>query len=152
MVSIRNSAYLGALLLFTAQVQAQTTEVANAPPAPFSAAEEARYMELGRNVTRWFFDGAADSIYAIASEDTRKVMGSAEAIRELMEQVTDRAGFRTLVLEEKMTRREGAPQFWHEALFSDFTDEPLVFRWVFNDKGELVGAGVNPKSQARQDG
>ncbi|HRP08451.1 MAG TPA: hypothetical protein PLL69_08180, partial [Gemmatimonadales bacterium] len=151
-VSIRSTVFLGAALLGSAPLGAQTTEAAPAPPAPFTPAEEARYMELGRNVTRWFFNGAADSMYAAASEDTRKAMGGVEGIREQMDEITNRAGYRTLVVEEKMTRRDGMPQFWHEALFSDYTNEPLVFRWIFNEQGELVGAGINPKSKARKDG
>jgi hypothetical protein len=47
-----------------------------------------------------------------------------------------------------MTRRRGSPQYWREGRYSGFADEPIVFRWVFNEQGEITGIGLTPKSRA----
>ena len=38
------------------------------------------------------------------------------------------------------------PQFWHEAMFDNFA-EPVVIRWVMDEKGDIIGIGLGPKSQ-----
>jgi hypothetical protein len=146
--------WVAASLIVAAPAAAQTTDTlpsASSTPPPFTAADSARYLELGHRVARWYFGGAADSIYAIASEETRQAMGDVAGLAQHMARVTERLGSQALVLEEKLTRREGKPQFWHEALFTAFTDEPVVLRVVFNHHGDLVGLGISPSSQAVQD-
>ncbi len=120
--------------------------------AGFSPADQQRYMELGRRVTRWFFGGSADSIYAIASDEARRAMGGVDGIAEQMRQITEHTGEEALVLVEKMTRRDGRPQFWHEAYFTDFTDDSVVFRVIFDPAGRLIGLGISPAGQAPADG
>jgi hypothetical protein len=44
------------------------------------------------------------------------------------------------------------PQFWFEADFAEFTADALVLRWLFNEEGQLVGAGMGPKGGAPADG
>jgi hypothetical protein len=121
---------------------------APAVSAPFSAADQQRYMALGRKVTQWYFGGSPDSVYAIASEEAREAMGGVSGIARQMQQITERAGDEVLVLVEKLTRRKGRPQFWHEGYFSDFTEEAVVFRVLFDDAGRLIGLGISPASQA----
>ncbi len=145
-MTIRIIAALGAVSLAAAPLAAQDTTAA--PTKTFTAAEEARHMALGRKVNTWFFEGQADSLLAIADSTTRERMGGIEGVRRQMDMVGERAGIPLNVLVEKMTHRRGIPQFWWEAEFSSFTQEPIVIRWLFNEQGEMVGAGMGPKSQA----
>lgn len=125
----------------------------NAPPAPppaaapFTAAEEARYLERGKQVMAWFHAGHADSI-AAAVESGYAAQLTRDRIRELMDAYAERAGAATKVLAEKMTRRNGIPQFWWEAEVVNFTAEPVVMRWLFDEQLRIVGVGFNPKSRA----
>jgi hypothetical protein len=108
-------------------------------------------MELGRNYARWLLNGRADSMVAAMTPEFLENSGGAAAMTERVGLVAERGGQETKVLVEKMTRRNGKPQFWHEGEFSLFADEPLVFRFVFDEKGKLSGLGMGPKSQAPKD-
>src|SRR5690606_13466661 len=107
---------LAAAALFAAPVAAQTTPAA--PPTtpaaakPFTPEETAKYMALGKKVNGWFFGGYADSIVAIAAPDILERMGGVEGVTDQMDRFTQRAGAMVRVVEEKMTRRNGVPQFW----------------------------------------
>ncbi len=129
----------------------QTPPTAPQPAKPFTAEETARYMALGRKVNTWFFEGYADSLYAIADSAARQGMGGLEGIQKQMEMFGTRAGPMMRVVEEKMTRREGRPQFWFEAEFVEYTQGTLVLRWVFNEEGQLTGSGMGPKGGAKAD-
>lgn len=122
------------------------------PPAPFTAEETERYMALGRKVNTWFLEGLADSIVAIAPPEIQDRMGGVEGVMQQMAMFAERAGPLIRVVEEKMTRRDGQPQFWFEAEFVEFANGTLVLRWVFNEEGQLVGAGMGPRAGARADG
>jgi hypothetical protein len=104
-----------------------------------------QYLALGKQYTGWFFSGRADSLLAHMSPESREASGGPAGILEKRDQVTTRAGNEVMVLEEKMTWRKGMPQFWHEGTFDGF-NEPLVLRWVMDDKGAIVGIGMGPKS------
>lgn len=135
-----------------AQTAPAAPPTAPAAPKPFTPEEHARYMALGKKVNTWFFEGQADSIYAIADSSARVAMGGVEGIEQQLERFSLRAGAMLRIVDEKMTRREGAPQFWFEAEFAEFTDDALVLRWIFNEQGQLTGAGMSPKGGARKDG
>lgn len=142
---IRLLAAVAAVTVVSSPLIAQDT--APAPPAPFTAEAEARYLALGKQATRFFFEGKADSLLAMADSVTGERLGGVAGIRGMMDQIGERAGVPLTVLAEKMTRRNGLAQFWYEAEFSNFTAEPVVLRWLFDEAGMLVGAGVNPKSR-----
>lgn len=142
---------LAALTLIAPALSAQ----GNAPPAPskpFTPEEHARYMALGKKVNTWFLEGYADSIVAIAHPDMAARMGGVEGVIGQMDQFNSRAGALLRVVDEKMTRRNGVPQFWFEADFAEFTADALVLRWLFNEEGQLVGTGMGPKGGAPADG
>lgn len=146
---MRPTVLAAALLLFAPVANAQDT--APAPAKPFTAEETARFMELGKKANRYFLEGRADSLLAMGDSAFTAKTGGVDGIGQQVANIAERAGMPLTVLEQKMTRREGTAQFWWEAEFSEFTAEPLVFRWLFNDAGQLVGAGMGPKSQARMD-
>ncbi len=141
-----------ALLLATPMaVQAQDTPEPVAPAAPFTAEESAHYLELGKRAVGYFFDGQADSLFAMMRPETQESVGGIDGIRQMMDQIGERAGMVLEVVDQKMTRRQGNPQFWWEANFSEFTMEPLVFRYIFDENDMIRGAGVGPKSASRAD-
>ena len=104
-----------------------------------------QYLALGKQFTGWLFEGRADSLLAHMTPESRTASGGAAGILDTRDRITARAGNEVMVLEEKMTWRRGMPQFWHEGTFSEF-NEPLVLRWVMDDKGAIVGIGMGPKS------
>lgn len=154
-MSVRTLIPVALFALVTAPLTAQTaTPPAATPasaPAPMeklSPADEARFLALGKTYTRWFLSGKADSMIAVFSPETMEKMGGIEGLRGMMNQVAERAGVETKITEEKMTRRNTRPQFWHAGIFSDFTQDEIVIRWIFDINGKITGAGFGPKTQA----
>jgi hypothetical protein len=133
-----------AATLVAAPLAAQTATPPNAGPA----VDEALLLERGRKLTDWLLAAQADSILAYMTEDTRTRVGGRGGITEMSMKIATSAGEQAVVVEEKMTRRNGKPQFWRQAKFDGMMPEPLVFRWVFDSAGYVVGAGIQPLSQA----
>lgn len=105
---------------------------------------DAQYLALGHKLTEWFYAAEADSLLAYLSPETRDGAGGIDGINQAVTEFIGRAGVEEELLEEKMTKRRGRPQYWREARFSE-APEPIVFRWVFDDKGLVVGVGMGPK-------
>lgn len=124
-------------ILFARGAQTQT---------PSKALSDSQYTALGKRYTEWFFGGRADSLLAHMAPETGQSVGGATGILDQRDRVATRAGAEKIVMEEKMTRRKGRPQFWHEGMFEQL-DEPLVLRWVMSDAGQIIGVGIGPKSQ-----
>ncbi|MCU0621601.1 MAG: hypothetical protein MUC69_08870 [Gemmatimonadales bacterium] len=133
------------LLLAAAPLAAQT---AAAPAATPAAPPSAEFMPLGRQLTGWLLSGQADSILAHMTPDVREKVGGREGILKMTSMIAMRAGEEAQLVEEKMTRRKGSPQYWRSAMFSNMAEEPLVIRWVFDEQRNVIGAGVNPLSAA----
>ena len=136
------------MCLAAAPLAAQNAPAAEPTAAKLSPANEARFLTLGKQYTRWFLNGFADSLSAAVAPEVLENLGGADGIRDQMNLVAERAGSETKLLAEKMTMRNGKPQFWHEGEFALFTTEPLVIRWVLNLEGKIIGVGINPKSSA----
>jgi hypothetical protein len=102
-------------------------------------------LVLGRHLTSWFLAGHADSILPYLSAESATQAGGVEGIRRASDQLAARAGDEMGVLVEKMNRRRGYAQFWHEATFSN-VPEPIVIRWLFDTEGKIAGVGMGPKS------
>jgi hypothetical protein len=137
--------------LFTLVAGSLAAQDAPPPFVPFTAEETARFTALGKQATRYFFEGKADSLLGMIDSSAVEGVGGLDGIRGQMDRLAERAGVVVKVEAEMLTRRMGNPQWWHEASFSDFTQEPIVMRWVFNTDGKIVGAGMGPKSGARRD-
>ncbi len=155
--------YLALTVVLAAPMAAQTSSTATtsatpptaavvaSPPKPFTAAEEAKYMALGRRAASFMAKKQADSLLAMMEDETGKSVGGLDGIKNTMASMEEKIGTVTKVLVEKMTRRNGMPQFWHEAEYSNFTDEPGVTRFVFSEEGKIIGLGTSAKSKARFD-
>ena len=104
-------------------------------------------LALARRFTAWFYTGQVDSLLAHYPAETRSDSSARSRLQQNFDQLTVRAGTETAVIEEKFVMRNGRPQYWRTARFSDFP-EPLLIRWVINGNGEIVGMGLGPLSQA----
>jgi hypothetical protein len=120
------------LLLVASAAQAQS-------PRPDSLA-------LARKFTTWFYTGQFDSLLAHSPAD-RSDSVARRHYAEQLDQLSVRAGVETAVVEEKFAMRNGRPQYWRTARFSNFP-EPILLRWVIDEKGLLIGMGLGPLSQA----
>jgi hypothetical protein len=120
------------------------------PFVPFTAAEQERYLARGKQIMAWYLAGHADSVYATFAPEIAGQM-DADGVRQQRDVFEERVGTVIKVVAEKMTRRNGIPQFWWEAEGTNFTPEPVVMRWMLNEQLQVVGVGFNPKSQARFD-
>lgn len=127
-----------AALTFAGPLAAQS---ATAVPA------DVKHLALGHQLTDWFFAGKMDSIVARMPDDIKEKSGGAAGLQDARAQLAQRGGEEAKVLEEKMTRRRGLAQYWRASLYTEFPQEPLVLRWVFNDSSQVVGIGLGPLSQ-----
>jgi hypothetical protein len=136
-----------ALTLAALPLSAQDAPPAPPPFTPFAQDEHDRYLARGKQIMVWFLAGRADSLVGAVEPGYAEQL-NLDRIRELMDAFAERTGSVSKVLAEKMTRRNGMPQFWWEAEVVNFTDEPVVMRWLLNETGHIVGVGFNPKSRA----
>jgi hypothetical protein len=140
--------YLGgfAALLLAAPLAAQTTTASAATHE--SSPSDAELLERGRRLTGWLLAGRADSIYASMTETARTKVGGTAGIEAMSAKLAMALGSETAVVEERMTFRNGNRQYWRQSTFDSFVAEPFVFRWIFDGAGRVMGAGLNPLSQA----
>ena len=103
-------------------------------------------LSLARQYTMWLYEGQADSLFAHTAEASRGQM-TVEQYARGAEMIMNRAGFEVSVVEETWKLRNGRCQYFRAAQFTDL-DEPLLVRWVLNERGEIDGAGLGPLSQA----
>ena len=104
-------------------------------------------LALARRFTHWFYGGEMDSLWAHHSRDPQLNPGSTDYLQNNLEGLIEQAGGEVEVLEEKFVRRLGRTQYWRTARFSN-ADEPIIIRWAVTPGWEIVGMGINPKSQA----
>ncbi len=108
---------------------------------------DVKHLALGHQLTDWFLAGRMDSIVARMPDDIKEKSGGVAGLQQARAQLAERAGEEAKVLEEKMTRRNGAAQYWRSSLYTEFPQEPLVLRWVFNESSQVVGIGLGPLGQ-----
>jgi len=104
-------------------------------------------MELARKYTAWLYTTQIDSIVAHLDSAQR---GKPEQKAQYESRAADlaaRAGTEKMVMEEKFITRNGARQYWRTAMFTNY-NEPLLLRWVIGSRGEILGIGMGPLSQA----
>ena len=127
-----------------------SAQVAPAPPpavAPLAPADEARFLDLGRTYTRWFLHSDTDSLAGAMDMATFLKAGGTTQLVANSQLVSEHAGTESKLLVEKMTRRKGVLQFWHEAEFTKLdAGDPLVIRWLMDAQGKIVGMGLGLKS------
>jgi len=116
-------------------------------PAWLGAQARPDSLALARRFTAWFYGGQFDSLMAHHPVASRGDSTLRSSMAQRFEQLTVRAGTETAVIEEKFVMRNGRPQYWRTARFSDLA-EPILLRWVIDGNGEITGMGLGPLSQA----
>lgn len=103
-------------------------------------------LSLARQYTMWLYEGEADSLFAHTSPDSKGGL-TVERYAEGSQMIMERAGFEVDVVEETWKLRNGRCQYFRAAQFSDMV-EPLLIRWVLDERGEIDGAGLGPLNSA----
>lgn len=121
---------------------------------PFAAAAQdaetprlpADSMEIGAKYVGWILDSRADSMWSKMTPEAQGRIESVGNLKETMGQIHMQLGMHERTISERYWMREGKPQFWHTA---DFTNvpEPVVIRLVIEPDGRISGVGINPESQ-----
>jgi hypothetical protein len=104
-------------------------------------------LALARKFTRWFYAAQWDSLLAHQPVEIRGDTTLRPQLAQRLEQLRARGSQEVEVLEEKWVTRNGFPQYWRVARFSNLP-EPLLVRWIINGRGELVGMAISALSQA----
>ena len=135
-------------LAFVLPMTAMAQAAAPAPARPKPAQLPKDSMEIGRRFAQWLLTSSTDSLIAHmdSAGKARDVAAAKRNYEQTALQIAARAGTEVKVLEEKYITRNGMRQYWRTSEFSNMT-EPLVIRFIVGEKGELLGSGVNPKSQ-----
>lgn len=108
---------------------------------------DVKHLALGHQLTDWFLAGRMDSIVARMPDDIKEKSGGVSGLQDARAQLAQRGGEEAKILEEKMTRRKGLAQYWRSSLYTEFPQEPLVLRWLFDDSSRVVGFGLGPLGQ-----
>jgi hypothetical protein len=117
-----------------------------APMQAQTASPMADSLAHARRITQWFFTSQADSLIQFVPPADREKMNK-QAILTQVGGFTARVGTETEVVEERFVKRNGQTQYWRTSKYT-LASEPIMLRWVLNPKGEILGMGVNPASQA----
>lgn len=133
--------------LFLAGLAALTLAGPLAAQSADGVPADVRQLALGHRLTDWFLAGKMDSIVARMPDDIKEKSGGVAGLQDARARLAERGGEEAKVLEEKMTRRNGLAQYWRSSLYTEFPQEPLVLRWVFNESSQVVGIGLGPLSQ-----
>lgn len=133
------------MLVLPAALPAQAPQASTSRPKPAQLPPDS--MEIARKYTEWLYTNLADSLVAHSDSTVRARPGAKQQFEGMVADLATRAGTEKLVLEEKFITRNGARQYWRTAMFSDFA-QPLLLRWVIGPRGELLGVGMGPLSQA----
>ncbi len=121
--------------------------LAASPLVAQDAATRPDSLAIARKYVGWLYETQTDSLWAHTSAGMREDLGSPDWWRQRADEIALRAGSETEVIEERFRMRNGRPQYWRTARFSDF-DQPLLVRFVIDDAGMIAGLGLGPASQA----
>lgn len=105
-------------------------------------------LERGRQLTMWFYDGEADSLWAAMTESFRERVGTAESVRDMMAMVATQAGMETEVVSENVYQHESGAHEYRRIGTFDASTENIVVLWRVDDDGMIVSAGIRPESMA----
>jgi hypothetical protein len=132
---------------FTSVILATALVVAASPLVAQDTPARPDSLALARKYVAWFYEARIDSLWAHTSAGMREDLGSPDWWRQRADEIALRAGSEAEVIEERFRMRNGRPQYWRTARFSDF-GEPLLIRFVIDDAGLIAGLGLGPASQA----
>jgi len=131
---------------FSSVILAAVLVMAASPLVAQDAPARPDSLALARKYVGWLYETQVDSLWAHTSAEIREDLGSSDWWRQRADAIALRAGSETEVIEERFRMRNGRPQYWRTARFSDF-DQPLLLRFVIDDAGMIAGLGMGPASQ-----
>jgi len=131
---------------FSSVILAAVLVMAASPLVAQDAPARPDSLALARKYVGWLYETQVDSLWAHTSAEMREDLGSSDWWRQRADEIALRAGSETEVIEERFRMRNGRPQYWRTARFSDF-DQPLLLRFVIDDAGMIAGLGMGPASQ-----
>lgn len=102
-------------------------------------------LVIARKYTQWFLTSMADSLWAHQDAEGRKAQ-PVERIQAMIENFATRAGNETGTATEKWMVRKNKTQYMYQNTFSS-APEPVVLRWVLDEKGNILGMGLGLLSQ-----
>lgn len=148
-------AVAGAVLLTAAAALPAAAQSPSPLPQPSPAAGQQQgtiespmkdSLSHARRLVRLWNTGQVDSLLAyVAPQDREKI--TRERVLGMMGDLAARAGEETEVMAEKFVKRNGQTQYWRTAKYS-LAPEPMLFRWVLDPQGHVIGQGFGPASQA----
>lgn len=103
-------------------------------------------LALARKYSAWLHGGQYDSLFAHTSVGARENL-SEDWWQQKGEEIAVRLGTEVEVIEERFRMRNGRPQYWRTARYSDFA-QPFLLRFVLDDEGKIDGVGSGPLSSA----
>ena len=111
------------------------------------AAAPSDSLSLARQYVAWLYEAEWDSLIAHHPAELRAEATLRLQLEDRLEDLTRTAGTEDSLLGERFVRLHGALEYWRTARFSGFP-EPVLMRWVFNQRQQIVGIGMGPLSQA----
>lgn len=114
-------------------------------PAAAMQKEPQDPLEMGRQLTQWFYEGELDQIWGRFSSEMREALVSIESFGAFQAQAIDaQLGSEIQVLNERVQPVEGYQVYLRTARFSNF-DGPILVQWAFDSSGNVAGFFIRPK-------
>lgn len=114
-----------------------------APTAEAAAAPDAEILELGRELTRQFYEEEIDAVWSRMSSRMSEAMGSKDDLAAFRQQVGEQIGSETEVLEEQTTTSGPHKVYLRKASFSK-VGVPILVQWALDPEGKISGFFVQP--------
>lgn len=143
---LRISAVLA--LLVAAPAAAQTPAATLFPFASPPVQLEYDSLAFGRQLTNWFYSSEVDSLWAHTSVELQAQLGTKEKWNEMIGEFIQRIGMENDLVEERWMKRNGRRQYVRVLHGTEFTEEPVMLRWVLIPGRLVAGVGLNPLSRA----
>lgn len=122
-----------------------TTSSQTAPTEAEKAAEsDPAILEQGRELTRQFYDGELDALWARMSDEMKSGLQSVEALGQFREQVLSQIGTETEVLDEQTTTSPPHRVYIRTAKFSKAGSTPVIVQWAIGPDDEITGFFIRP--------
>jgi hypothetical protein len=112
--------------------------------APGPAADDS--LARARRFTSWFFEGAADSIWAHLSPGLREAAASTDAVRAAIDRVS-RWGSETALIAEGFDRFRGRTEY-RRTMRCAGSRGPMMASLIFDSAGRIVGWYQGKASEA----
>lgn len=127
----------------TAQEAEQATPAAQTGEGPHLPADS---MALGAQYAEWLVHYELADLWDRFSPEMQENFGSLGSFKEQVGDAFRQIGEQEDIVSQRWWMRNGKPQFWHTAEFSQIP-EPVVLRFVVEPDGTISGIGFNPRSQ-----